>query len=68
MVTVQELMAGMAIASGNDACVAVAEYLGGGVAPFVERMNRKARFLGMTQQLVRESSWASRKGAIDHGT
>lgn len=48
MVTVQELMAGMAIASGNDACVAVAEYLGGGVAPFVERMNRKARFLGMT--------------------
>jgi len=46
-VTVNDLMRGMGIASGNDACVAIAEYLAGSEAQFVERMNRKAHFLGM---------------------
>ncbi|MHC1789444.1 D-alanyl-D-alanine carboxypeptidase family protein [Solidesulfovibrio sp.] len=47
VVTLDELMRGMAVASGNDACVAVAEHLGG-VPRFVDMMNRKARELGMT--------------------
>lgn len=47
-VTLGELAKGMAIASGNDACVAVAEYLGGSRAKFVKRMNAKAKALGMT--------------------
>lgn len=46
-VTVYDLMRGMGIASGNDACVAVAEYISGKEEQFVERMNRKAGFLGM---------------------
>jgi|GEM_PF-424116 len=46
-VTIRELLDGMAVASGNDACMAVAEYLGG-VDAFVARMNRKARELGMS--------------------
>jgi D-alanyl-D-alanine carboxypeptidase len=46
-VTVRELLDGMAVASGNDACIAVAEHLGG-VDAFVARMNRKARELGMS--------------------
>ncbi len=46
-VTVRELLDGMAVASGNDACVAMAEHLGGTDA-FIRRMNRKARELGMT--------------------
>lgn len=46
-VTLDELMRGMAVASGNDAAVAVAEHFGG-VPAWVERMNRKARELGMT--------------------
>jgi D-alanyl-D-alanine carboxypeptidase len=46
-VSVRELLDGMAVASGNDACIAMAEHLGG-VANFVNRMNRKARELGMT--------------------
>ncbi len=45
-VTVAELLDGMAVASGNDACVAMAEYFGG-VDAFVAMMNRKARELGM---------------------
>ena len=47
VVTLDELMRGMAVASGNDACIAVAEHFGG-VPAFVGLMNRKARELGMT--------------------
>jgi D-alanyl-D-alanine carboxypeptidase len=47
VVTLEELMRGMAVASGNDACIAVAEHFGG-VPRFVDMMNRKARDLGMT--------------------
>jgi D-alanyl-D-alanine carboxypeptidase len=46
-VTIRDLLDGMAVASGNDACIAVAEHLGG-VDAFVARMNRKARELGMS--------------------
>ncbi len=37
------------VASGNDASVAVAEYIAGSEAAFVELMNRKAEELGMTE-------------------
>jgi len=47
VVTLEELMRGMAVASGNDACIAVAEHFGG-VPHWVDMMNRKARALGMT--------------------
>ena len=36
-VTLKELMEGLALPSGNDAAVAVAEYIGGSVPAFVER-------------------------------
>jgi len=47
VVTLDELMRGMAVASGNDACIAIAEHFGG-VPRFVDMMNRKARDIGMT--------------------
>lgn len=47
-VTLDDLIKGIAIASANDGCVAVAEYLGkGDTHPFVEAMNRKAKEIGM---------------------
>lgn len=46
-VSVRELMKGMAIASANDGCVAIAEHMAGDVDGFVRLMNRKARTLGM---------------------
>jgi len=47
-VPLEELMKGIAVASANDGCVAVAEYLGkGDTHPFVEAMNRKAKEIGM---------------------
>lgn len=45
--TLEELLKGVAIASGNDAAVAVAEYIGGSEADFVDLMNKRAQELGM---------------------
>jgi len=46
-VTVQELLHGMIVQSGNDACIALAEAVAGSETAFVERMNREAKRLGM---------------------
>jgi D-alanyl-D-alanine carboxypeptidase len=48
-VSLEELIRGMAVVSGNDACVAAAEHISGSVGRFVNRMNVKARTLGMTR-------------------
>jgi serine-type D-Ala-D-Ala carboxypeptidase (penicillin-binding protein 5/6) len=45
--TVEELLKGIAIASGNDAAVAMGEYLAGSEEAFVNLMNEKAKSLGM---------------------
>lgn len=47
-VTVGEILKGIAIDSGNDACVALAEHIAGSVSAFVEMMNEEARALGFT--------------------
>ncbi|HVO38395.1 MAG TPA: D-alanyl-D-alanine carboxypeptidase family protein [Spirochaetia bacterium] len=46
IVTVEELMKGMAVASGNDAATALAEYVAGSTPKFVRLMNDEASFLG----------------------
>ncbi|HYI86532.1 MAG TPA: D-alanyl-D-alanine carboxypeptidase family protein [Burkholderiales bacterium] len=46
-VTVDELIRGMVVQSGNDACIALAEVLGGSEDVFVQMMNREAARLGM---------------------
>ena len=48
IVTVEELMKGMAVASGNDAATALAEYVAGSTQRFVQLMNEESRFLGYT--------------------
>lgn len=46
-VPVQELLKGIIVASGNDACVAMAEHLGGSERGFADLMNQQAESLGM---------------------
>jgi D-alanyl-D-alanine carboxypeptidase len=48
VLTLQELLYGLMLHSGNDAAVALAIYCGGTVEGFAELMNDKARLLGMT--------------------
>jgi len=45
--TLEELIKGVCVVSANDASVALAEYIAGDTDKFVDRMNAKARQLGM---------------------
>lgn len=48
VLTVQELLYGLMLRSGNDAAVALAIYCGGTVEGFAQMMNDKARVLGLS--------------------
>src|ERR1700755_2146941 len=48
-ITVENLLRGIIIQSGNDACIVVAEALGGTVEGFVDMMNKRAKALGLAQ-------------------
>jgi len=63
-IPLEELLKGMAVVSANDASVAVAEYIGGDVARFVARMNRKARQLGMTRSFFKNPNGLPARGQI----
>lgn len=47
-VSVEDLLLGMIVQSGNDATVALAEYVAGSEDTFVAMMNRDAKEIGMT--------------------
>ncbi len=55
-VTVENLLKGIIIASGNDACLAIAEGIAGSEENFAEIMNEKASELGMTNTNFANSS------------
>lgn len=56
--TVEELIQGIIVLSGNDACVVVAEGLAGTEEAFARQMNDRAQALGMTQShFVNASGW-----------
>ena len=48
-VSVEDLLKGMIVQSGNDATIALAEGVGGSVERFVQMMNDQAKALGMQQ-------------------
>ena len=55
-VTLRELLLGLAVASGNDAAIAVAHYTCGSVESFVERMNSEMEALGLVHTRFVEPS------------
>ena len=55
-VSVEDLLKGIIIASGNDACVALAEGIAGSEENFAEMMNEKAAEIGMTYTNFTNSS------------
>lgn len=62
--TVEELLKGIAIASGNDAAVAMAEYLGGSQDNFVVMMNKRAQELGMKDTTFKNCTGLSADGHV----
>lgn len=55
-VAVTDLLRGMIVQSGNDACMALAEAVAGSEEAFVQRMNREAQRLGMQDTRFANSS------------
>jgi len=56
LVSVEDLLKGIIIASGNDACVALAEGIAGSEEVFTEMMNEKAAEIGMLSTNFSNSS------------
>jgi D-alanyl-D-alanine carboxypeptidase (penicillin-binding protein 5/6) len=54
-VRVEDLIKGVAIASGNDACIALAEHLSGSEDVFVSKINEKAKLIGMKDSQFKNS-------------
>ncbi|OYD09760.1 D-alanyl-D-alanine carboxypeptidase family protein [Paludifilum halophilum] len=46
-ISLEHLLYGLMLRSGNDAAVAIAEHIGGSLEGFVYMMNEKARYLGL---------------------
>jgi serine-type D-Ala-D-Ala carboxypeptidase (penicillin-binding protein 5/6) len=55
-VSVEDLIKGMIVQSGNDACVALAEAIAGSEENFAQMMNREAQRLGMKASNFRNST------------
>ncbi len=55
-VTIEELLRGIIVVSGNDACVALAEGIAGTEENFVEMMNEKAEEIGLSNTSFGNSS------------
>ena len=55
-ITVLNLLKGIIIASGNDACIALAEGIAGSESAFASMMNDKAKSIGMTNTNFSNSS------------
>ncbi|KZN95898.1 MULTISPECIES: D-alanyl-D-alanine carboxypeptidase family protein [Aeribacillus] len=60
-VKLEDLVYGLMLRSGNDAAVAIAEFVGGSLDGFVFMMNEKAKEIGMTN-----SEFANPHGLDDH--
>ena len=55
-VSVEDLLKGVIVDSGNDACVALAEYVGSSETSFTDIMNQQAKALGMTHSHFTDST------------
>lgn len=60
--TVHEMLKGIAIASGNDASVAMAERIAGSEDGFVEKMNKRAKALGLKNTAFQNPTGLPEKG------
>jgi D-alanyl-D-alanine carboxypeptidase (penicillin-binding protein 5/6) len=67
-VKVEDLIKGVAIASGNDACIALSEHLSGSEEAFVSKMNEKARLLELKDSQFKNSHGMPAEGQVTTAT
>lgn len=63
-ISLDRLLYGLAVSSGNDASVAVAEHVAGSEAAFVKLMNAKAKKLGMKKTVFKNAHGLPAKGQV----
>ena len=63
-VKVEDLIKGMIIQSGNDACMVLAEGISGSEGEFVEQMNKKAKELGLNNTTYRNCTGLPDSGQL----
>lgn len=67
--TVEDLLYGLVLNSGNDAAMALAESVSGNTDTFVKEMNRKAKIMGLTQSsFVNPSGLEEDNGMMDYSS
>ncbi|MDD4237188.1 MAG: D-alanyl-D-alanine carboxypeptidase [Desulfotomaculaceae bacterium] len=65
ILTLEDLLCGALLESGNDACVTLAEHIGGTEANFVLLMNQKAKLIGADSTSFKNTNGLP---AVDHYT
>lgn len=60
--SVHDMLKGIAVASANDGCVAMAEHIAGTESGFVDMMNKRASELGMTNTVFKNSNGLDEDG------
>ena len=55
-VKIQDLIQGIIVQSGNDACIVIAEGLAGSEEAFADQMNKKAKEIGLQHSVFRNST------------
>ena len=61
-ITIDDLMKGISVASGNDATVAMAEVIAGSESKFVELMNKKVKSLGLKHTVFKNCTGLDEEG------
>ena len=62
--TVEEMLKGIAIGSGNDASVAMAERIAGSEEAFVDMMNKKAKGIGIKRYQISKHNRVTCRGSL----
>lgn len=62
--TVDEMLKAITVVSANDCCVAMAEFLGGTEEAFVQKMNDRAKELGMNDTTFKNSHGIDEEGHL----
>jgi D-alanyl-D-alanine carboxypeptidase (penicillin-binding protein 5/6) len=63
-IRVEDLIHGVIIQSANDGCIVLAEGMEGSEAKFAERMTKRARDLGLTQSIFKNSNGLPADGQL----
>lgn len=63
-ISVSDLIQGIIVQSANDGCIIIAEGMSGSEEAFAERMTKRAREIGLTQSIFKNSTGLPEEGQV----